>query len=58
MTNQELHNNNKNSKKVNTDLENERKKCTFNTHEFTLWWVGGEQQLKDKRFRGKFYILC
>lgn len=38
---------------VNKDLQAERDKCTFNNEEFTLWWVGGETKLKEKRFRGK-----
>lgn len=38
--------------KVNPDLENERKKCTFNIDEFTSWWCGGPLKLKEKRERG------
>lgn len=40
---------------VNKDLQNERKKCTFKNEEFTVWWVGGEAKLKEKRFRGKLH---
>lgn len=42
---------------VNKDLQNERKKCTFKNEEFTVWWVGGEAKLKEKRFRGKLHAL-
>lgn len=40
---------------VNKDLQNERNKCTFNQEEFTLWWVGGEKQLKEKRTRETYF---
>ncbi|XP_055606296.1 probable peroxisomal acyl-coenzyme A oxidase 1 [Uranotaenia lowii] len=44
------------SVEVNADLQNERNKCSFNKEEFTLWWVGGEDQLRQKRSREKFFI--
>ena len=34
---------------VNPELENERKKCTFNIEEFARWWKGGEAALYKKR---------
>lgn len=42
---------------VNKDLQNERQKCTFKNEEFTLWWVGGEAKLKEKRFRGELHYM-
>lgn len=42
------------STKVNQDLHNEREKCSFKNEDFTLWWIGGEAKLKEKRSRGKF----
>ena len=39
-------------KKVNPDLDNERKKCTFDVEELARWWNGGEQKLLEKRERG------
>lgn len=44
------------SAKVNQDLLNERKKCTFKNEDFTLWWIGGEAKLKEKRSREKFFL--
>ncbi|XP_052860428.1 probable peroxisomal acyl-coenzyme A oxidase 1 isoform X1 [Anopheles cruzii] len=44
------------SETVNKDLQAERDKCTFNNEEFTLWWVGGETKLKEKRFREDFFL--
>lgn len=41
---------------VNKDLQHERKKCTFKNEEFTLWWVGGDAKLKEKRFREEFFL--
>lgn len=39
--------------KINPDLENERKKCSFNVEEMARWWNGGENNLKTKREKGK-----
>lgn len=41
---------------VNPDLANERKKCSFNTSEFTNWWYGGEKKVAEKRSRGEKMI--
>lgn len=41
------------NKKVNPDLLNERKKCTFNVEELASWWNNGPQKLKEKRERGE-----
>lgn len=43
----------KRSNKVNPDLANERKKCSFNTEEFTNWWYGGAKKVEEKRARGE-----
>ncbi|XP_058460945.1 probable peroxisomal acyl-coenzyme A oxidase 1 [Malaya genurostris] len=40
---------------VNKDLQHERNKCSFNQEEFTLWWVGGREQLDDKRSIENFF---
>lgn len=42
--------------KVNPDLENERKKCTFSTEELARYWIGSEQKLEEKRARGESYV--
>lgn len=39
---------------VNPDLNNERKKCSFDVEEMARWWYGGEQKLKEKRQRGEW----
>lgn len=41
------------SQKMNPDIEIERKNCSFNPYEFSVWWNGGEKKLLDKRARGK-----
>lgn len=40
------------SGKVNVDLVNERKRCSFNVEEFSEWWHGGKEKLVEKRWRG------
>lgn len=40
-------------KKVNPDLQEERKKCTFNQEEFTNWYHGGAKKVEEKRWRGE-----
>lgn len=42
---------------VNPDLDNERKKCSFQTSEFTNWWFGGSKNVEVKRFRGTRIII-
>ncbi|ETN61709.1 acyl-CoA oxidase [Anopheles darlingi] len=39
---------------VNKDLQAERAKCSFDKNEFTLWWVGGSDKLKEKNDLEKF----
>ncbi|XP_058055084.1 probable peroxisomal acyl-coenzyme A oxidase 1 [Anopheles bellator] len=39
---------------VNKDLQAERDKCSFDKNEFTLWWVGGKEKLKEKLDLEKF----
>lgn len=39
--------------KLNPDLENERKTCSFDVEELARWWNGGEQKLLEKRTRGE-----
>uniref|UniRef100_A0A2M4BGH0 Acyl-coenzyme A oxidase n=1 Tax=Anopheles marajoara TaxID=58244 RepID=A0A2M4BGH0_9DIPT len=39
---------------VNKDLLAERAKCSFDKNEFTLWWVGGADKLKEKNDLEKF----
>lgn len=38
---------------INSDLNNERKKCSFDVEEMARWWYGGEQKLTEKRQRGE-----
>lgn len=40
-------------KTVNPDLVKERKNCNFNIEEFAQWWAGDEDQLIERRKRGK-----
>lgn len=39
--------------KVNPDLLEERNKVSFNVEEFTNWFYGGAEKVKEKRFLGK-----
>lgn len=39
--------------KVVKDLQEERDKIAFNIEEFTNWYHGGAENVKDKRFFGK-----
>lgn len=38
---------------VNPDLKKERDKASFNTQEFTDWWVGGKDKYAAKKKLGK-----
>ncbi len=40
--------------KMNQDLREERQKVTFNVEEFTNWYHGGVENVKDKRYLGKW----
>ena len=40
-------------KKVNKDLQEERDKVNFNIEEFTNWFYGGEDKVKEKRYFGR-----
>ncbi|XP_005182228.2 probable peroxisomal acyl-coenzyme A oxidase 1 isoform X1 [Musca domestica] len=37
-------------KTVNPDIQEERNAATFNVEDFALWWHGGEENLKRKRY--------
>lgn len=39
--------------KLNPDLHEERQKIEFNVEEFTNWYYGGEENVKDKRYLGE-----
>lgn len=39
--------------KINPDLKEERDKVGFNVEEFTNWYYGGADNVKEKRFFGK-----
>lgn len=41
------------STKINTDLQEERDKITFDVEEFTKWYYGGVDKVEEKRFLGK-----
>lgn len=45
------------SKKINSDLIKERKKCTFNTVELTYLLDGGEDKTVERRSRGNYIRL-
>ncbi len=38
---------------MNSDIQEERSKVTFNIDEFTNWYHGGYENVKKKRFIGK-----
>lgn len=40
-------------KTVNPDIQEERNAATFNVEDFALWWHGGEENLKRKRYVGE-----
>lgn len=39
---------------VNKDLKEERDKVKFNVEEFTNWFYGGADKVKEKRYIGEF----
>lgn len=41
------------SGKVNKDLINERKRCSFDVEEMAKWWCDGEEKLQHKRKLGE-----
>jgi len=43
-------------KTINPDLENERKKCTFDVEEFARYWIGDQNKLDEKRAREDFFL--
>lgn len=44
--------------KINPDIKEEREKIGFNVEEFTNWYHGGFENVKEKRFLGmKILIL-
>ena len=47
-----------NLQKINPDLDNERKKCTFDVEELSRWWYGGADKLLEKRKIGLLVKLC
>lgn len=44
------------SAKINPDLQKERNTATFNPHEFTIWWKGGQKKYEQHLALGKFSI--
>uniref|UniRef100_A0A1L8DZK4 Acyl-coenzyme A oxidase n=1 Tax=Nyssomyia neivai TaxID=330878 RepID=A0A1L8DZK4_9DIPT len=52
MTTQSL----KKSEKINPDIDNERKKCTFLVEDFAEFWNGGKEKLAEKRWREDFFL--
>ncbi|XP_059613153.1 probable peroxisomal acyl-coenzyme A oxidase 1 [Phlebotomus argentipes] len=42
--------------KVNPDLENERKKCSFLVEDFAEFWHEGKEKLSEKRWREDFFL--
>lgn len=45
------------SSKMNSDIKEERDKVSFKIEEFTNWFYGGAEKVKEKRFLGKLYGL-
>lgn len=45
------------SKVVSKELKEERDKVKFNVEEFTNWFYGGEEKVKEKRFMGKKQLM-
>lgn len=46
---------------INKDLQNERKKCTFNIEELTEFVYGGPEKTQERIERGKsllVYFVC
>lgn len=41
---------------VNPDLQKERNSATFNSEEFTIWWLGGEKKCAEKRALEKIFL--
>lgn len=46
----------KNLSNVNKDLKEERDKVKFNVEEFTNWFYGGAEKVKEKNYIGKCSI--
>lgn len=40
---------------MNPDIKEERDKVSFDLKEFTNWFYGGENKVKEKRFLGKLF---
>jgi hypothetical protein len=47
----------KNLSNVNKDLKEERDKINFSVEEFTNWFYGGAEKVKEKRYIGKCLIF-
>lgn len=43
-------------KTINSDLEKERRKCTFDIEEFAQYWYGDPNKLEEKRQRGMLTV--
>lgn len=43
--------------KINPDLINERRSCTFNTLELTHLLDGGREKTTERKWRGIYYIF-
>lgn len=42
---------------LNSDLEDARNKVTFSVEEFTNWYHGGAEKVKEKRLLGKIEMI-
>jgi len=47
----------KNLRNVNKELKEERDKVNFNVDEFTNWFYGGAEKVKEKNYIGKC-VIC
>lgn len=43
-------------KKINPDIEIERRNCSFDSNEFAEWIWGSKEMLAEKRFVGKLRL--
>ncbi|XP_055310444.1 probable peroxisomal acyl-coenzyme A oxidase 1 [Sitodiplosis mosellana] len=41
---------------INSDLEKERRKCTFDVEELARYWIGDQSKLEEKRAREDFFL--
>lgn len=45
------------SSKINPDIQEERENISFKIEDFTNWFHGGADKVKEKRFLGEFRFI-